>query len=122
MNKPITFKDFISQVENLLKDGRVDTSGKIPENANNNFSFKDLEVGKLYVSFHPFPAGKIWFIYPIELNSQNDYTLYSCFVDEGDDKINIDIPRGANRRSWKTKVWNNKFWQVLDDKSSFQTR
>ena len=134
-NSPLTYEDFISQVEVAMpldSPFRVTpTEGVITEfdKANTNFKFKDIEVGKIYAFWPNSEANKlgmkeIWFLTPSVIQDIDNYFVYWCYYSRPGEGITkqssgadyiLDTPRGERCEGWVGYVWNDRRWKVLEN-------
>ena len=127
-HSPMTYDDFISQVEvAMLPHSPLQTEF---ETANSNFKFKDIEVGKIYVFWTSHTSnpsiGQIWFISPYNIQNEHNYSLYWCYYAtprEGKPREGItkqsrspDAYGGPEQHdSWVGYVWSGRRWKVLEN-------
>ncbi len=132
MNEPMTYGDFISQVERaMLPDSplRVTSEGNSlifsgADKANSDFKFEDMEVGKIYV-FWANGSKNLWFLTPHTLHTEHDYSVYWCFyltpggtMQENSNFRSWDSP-GYKCSSWKDYIWGvDRRWKVLGNNIS----
>ena len=113
-NSPITYQDFISIVENS------DLDADDYENANVDFKFTDIEVGKIYVFYS---GTQVWFITPCWIAGEYDYGMIWCYLDSLQARVarvrfilegsgNDCIKQTCG--SWQNHVWSGRRWHVLD--------
>ena len=135
MNEPMTYDDFISQVEEaMLPDSpfRVTSAGNQSsftefETANSNFKFKDIEVGKIYVfwvSINP-KTNHLWFLTPHTLHNEHDYSVYWCYYSTPKGRMNEHsgsrnwVLSGYKCSSWSDYIWGGgRRWKVLGNNIS----
>ncbi len=131
MNEIKTYQDFISEVKNLVKDDKIDISGEIPKNVNENFQFKDIKAGKLYVFWQSrrerLGVGhqRTWIIYPfditVRLGDEPDYSVYWCYYERGVIGMMSDVSSQKDKKGW-SYVWAKKRWQLVADKTFFKDK
>ena len=113
LNSPITYQDFISTVKNTVVDADD------YKNANEDFKFTDIEVGKIYVCY---VGTQVWFITPCWIAGENDYGMNWCNLNSLQTRVaTADFILNESGRddaepcgSWENHVWSGRRWHVLD--------
>ena len=75
---------------------------------NNDFQFKDLELGDIYIFTTPYfeDDDAFWVMMPIQINSETDYTVYWRYYRYG----YASEATEERCRKWATHLWVNKNW------------
>ena len=111
-----SYDDFVSLVENSNPATYWQDNEK---NANENFKFVDMEIGKIYV----FKEGdNTWFLTPVDILSGDNYFVHWGYYSPGSGKMSYHMGRGrpARNREWEGMVWSGKRWLILDIQSPFK--
>jgi hypothetical protein len=89
------------------------------EKANNNFKFKDIEVGKIYAFWPDYSANSVWFLTPSKIQDEHNYSVYWCYYSmpglKGGGITKQSGLRGKKCKSWFGYVWNDRMWKVLEN-------
>ena len=124
---PLTYEDFISQVEGaMLPDFpfRVTSAGNqfsfsVADNANSYFKFEDIEVGKIYVFWEAVDelghTNHLWFMTPYDIQNEYDYSVYWGYYTERRGEMVGMSKKGYRADGWDAKVWSGKRWKVLEN-------
>ncbi len=112
MNEPLTYEDFISQVKEAGPSFSLKLNDEEYRTANENFQFKDIEIGKIYVFWD---RQATWFLSPTQIESINEYSVYWCRYSAPATFSRKAIQCGA----WRGHVWNGRRWKVLNTPPSF---
>ncbi len=114
MNEPLTYEDFISQVEGAVDF--ADSPLREADKANSDFQFEDMEIGKIYV-FWAHESANLWFMTPSVIQDINNYSVSWCYYNIHDATPGWSKQSGGPVRcdSWGGYVWSYKMWRVLEN-------
>ena len=114
-NSHISYDDFVSLVENSNPATYWQDNEK---NANENFKFVDMEIGKIYAFMD---GGNTWFLTAVHLTSEHDYSVYWSYYSPGEGLIEHCIQHPPlYELEWDGMVWNGSRWIILDIQSPFK--
>ena len=132
MNEPLTYEDFISQVEEAMsldspfrildRDSEITTNEEV-KTTNSNFQFKDIEIGKIYVFWSGWDT---WFLSPTSILDESDYSVYWCYYyPKSESRVWEVTPDGQSHEKdlcggWGNYVWSGSRWKVLNDTPPFK--
>ena len=133
MNEPLTYEDFKSQVEAAMpRDSPFRYAEGLEENeefrtANENFQFKDMEIGKIYVFWN---SRDTWFI-SLYSTTGKYYSVYWCFYralsNSATRNRSIPIPMPDDESGgedecydWEGYVWDGPRWKELNATHPFK--
>ena len=127
MNEPLTYEDFISQVEEAMsldspfrildRDSEITTNEEF-KTTNSNFQFKDIEIGKIYVFWSGWDT---WLLSPTSILDESDYSVYWCYYyPKSESRVWEVTPDGQSHEKdlcggWGNYVWSGSRWKVLND-------
>ena len=131
LNLPMTYEDFISQVEEampldspfrILYRNSKPMANEEVKTANDDFQFKDIEVGKIYVLWK---GEDTWFLTPSSFLDENAYSLYWCYYNNAYGQVTpVGQSGGAQALRVVMRVlgwlWIGSRWKVLNDTPPFK--